>query len=87
MAEIKKINVAPGIFWVEIPKAEVFILCGCPADSVKHLIKNGMIQTIEKKGQTYESGPNVILLSDSTIQSGQFSNREFQFCKCSINRE
>ena len=33
-----------------------------------------MIQTIEKKGQTYESGPNVILLSDSTIQSGQFSN-------------
>ena len=74
MTNIKKINVAPGITWVEIPKAEVYILCGCPADSVKHLIKNGMIQNIEKDGHTFQSGPNVILLSDSAIQGGQFSN-------------
>ena len=49
MTKIKKIKVAPGITWVEIPLAETYILCGTPADSVKHLIKNGMIQNIEKE--------------------------------------
>ena len=74
MGKIKKIKIAPGISWVEVPEADVHILCGCPADSVKHLIKNGMIKTIEKDGATFESGPNVILLSDTSIQNGQFSN-------------
>ena len=74
MTKVKRIVVAPGISWVEIPEAEIFILCGCPADSIKHLIKNGMIQNIEKDGHSFQSGPNVILLSDAAIQGGQFSN-------------
>ncbi len=74
MSLIKKIRVAPGISWIEIPEASVFILCGCPADAVKHLIKNGLIKTVEKDGATFESGPNAILLSDSSLQNGQFSN-------------
>ncbi|MEE2742369.1 MAG: cyclic nucleotide-binding domain-containing protein [Bdellovibrionota bacterium] len=74
MGKIKKIKIAPGISWIEVPEADIHILCGCPADSVKHLIKNGMIKTIEKDGATFESGPNVILLSDTSIQNGQFSN-------------
>ena len=48
MSLIKKIRITPGISWIEIPDAEVFILCGCPADTVKHLIKNGIIKTVEK---------------------------------------
>ena len=33
-----------------------------------------MIQNIEKNGHSFQSGPNVLLLSDSSIQGGQFSN-------------
>ena len=39
MRSMKKEKVANGIFWVEIPEADLRILCGCPADSVKHLIE------------------------------------------------
>jgi hemerythrin len=74
MSKIRKIHVATGIYWVEIPEAEVFILCGCPADSVKHLMKKGFIAEKEEQGVTFETGPNVILLSDIQIQNGSFSN-------------
>ena len=59
---------------MEIPDADVYIQCGCPADSVKHLMKQRLISTVEKDGVTFESGPNVILLSDVMLQGGEFSN-------------
>ncbi len=72
--KIRKIIVTKGIYWVEVPDAGLSILCGCPADSVKHLMQRGLIVTIEKDGVSFETGPNAILLSDIMIQSGFFSN-------------
>ena len=69
-----KIRVTNGVYWVEIPEADLFILCGCPADSVKHLMKLGLIVEREKNGVLAQTGPNAILLSDTTIQQGSFSN-------------
>jgi hemerythrin len=74
MGLIKKIEVSTGIYWVEVPEIELYILCGCPSDSVKHLMKRGLIQTMEKHGVVCESGPNAILLSDIMIQMGEFAN-------------
>jgi hemerythrin len=74
MGKISKIKVAEGIFYVSIPDADVNILCGCPADSVKHLMKRGLIQNVEVEGVGFETGPNAILLSDELIQNGRFSN-------------
>jgi hemerythrin len=71
---IHKIDVARGIQWIDIPAADLRILCGCPADAVKHLIKRGLIQQRQLKGVTCETGPNAILLSDLPIQNGEFSN-------------
>ncbi|QWR77232.1 bacteriohemerythrin [Candidatus Magnetomonas plexicatena] len=72
--KITKIEVAKGIQWVEIPEANLRVLCGCPADSVKHLIKRGLILPQEVKGVACETGPNAILLSDLSLQNGEFSN-------------
>ncbi len=74
MKLIRKIRVATGVYWVEIPEAELYVLCGCPDDSIKHLIKTGLIKTIEEEGLAYETGPNAILLSEVSVQNGQFSN-------------
>ncbi|MBF0587755.1 MAG: MBL fold metallo-hydrolase [Magnetococcales bacterium] len=74
MAHIRKIKVANGIFWVEIQEIDFRLLCGCPADSVKHLLKRGLIMPVEQDGVTYESGPNAILLSDVLIQNGDLCN-------------
>ncbi len=74
MHKIKKINVSTGIYWVEVEEIGLYILCGSPADTAKHLSRRGFIQTITTENITYESGPNVILLSDMMIQSGEFSN-------------
>lgn len=71
---INKINVTQGIQWVEIPEAGLRILCGCPADAVKHLIKRGLILPHEVKGVACETGPNAILLSDLSLQNGEFAN-------------
>jgi hemerythrin len=71
---IHKIDVARGIHWVEVPEAGLRVLCGCPADAVKHLIKRGLILPQEIKGVSCESGPNAILLSDLSLQNGEFSN-------------
>ena len=71
---MKKTKVAPGIFWVEIPEADLRIVCGCPADTVKHLAKQGMIVSTSRGGFTFETGPNAILLSDTPIQKGSFAN-------------
>lgn len=71
---ILKVDVAAGIHWIEIPAAGLRILCGCPPDAVKHLIKRGLILKQEIKGVTCETGPNTILLSDLPIQNGEFAN-------------
>ncbi|MEO1653024.1 MAG: MBL fold metallo-hydrolase [Bacteroidota bacterium] len=72
--KIEIIKVNTGIYWVKIPDANLKILCGCPADTVKHLKKRGLIDTIEKDGVKFESGPNAILLSDILLQNGALSN-------------
>jgi hemerythrin len=71
---MEKQRVTSGVYWVEIPEADLFVLCGCPADSVKHLMKAGLIVEREKRGVMAQTGPNAILLSDTTIQKGSFSN-------------
>lgn len=72
--KIDIIKVNTGIYWVSIPEAHLRILCGCPADTVKHLRKRGLIDDAEKDGVTYETGPNAILLSDRLVQNGFLSN-------------
>ncbi len=74
MAVLRKIEVSSGIFWIEAPEFDIRILCGCPADSVKHLMKRGLIAATESGGIHYETGPNAILLSDVMIQNGVFAN-------------
>ena len=71
---IHKIVVTRGVEWVEVPEVGLRVLCGCPADSVKHLIKRGLIWPQEIKGVACETGPNAILLSDIPLQNGEFSN-------------
>ncbi|WP_027389818.1 bacteriohemerythrin [Chrysiogenes arsenatis] len=71
---INKINVTRGVQWVEFPELDLRILCGCPADAVKHLIKRGLILSHEVQGVRCETGPNAILVSDLPIQNGEFAN-------------
>ena len=74
MKLISKNLVAPGLYWIAVPEAEVYIQCGCVEDSVKHLIRRGIITSLEKDNITWETGPNAILLSDLMLQGGHFSN-------------
>jgi len=74
MTKIGKIQVSKGVYWVEIPDENIYVLCGCPADSVKHMKKRGLIVIREEKGVSFETGPNVILLSDVMLQNGGFAN-------------
>ena len=71
---MEKIKVTRGVYWIGIPEANLYVLCGCPANSVKHLMKRGLIVAKEKNGVTFETGPNAILLSELAIQNGSFSN-------------
>ena len=71
---MEKIKVTNGVYWVGIPEVGLYVLCGSPADSVKHLIKRGLISTVECEGKTFETGPNAILLSDVAVQNGEFAN-------------
>ena len=72
--KLRAIEVTAGVWWVEIPAAQLRILCGCPADTVKHLMKRGLVAPRELNGVSFESGPNVILLSDALVQNGDISN-------------
>jgi hemerythrin len=71
---IEKVKVTAGVYWIGVHRAKVFVLCGCPADSVKHLAKMGLVKIMEKDGVSFETGPNAILLSDILVQQGHFSN-------------
>ncbi|MFH2010046.1 MAG: cyclic nucleotide-binding protein, partial [bacterium] len=71
---LEKIDVATGVSWVGIPEADLYLLCGCPADAVKHLMRRGLILTKHRDGVSFETGPNAILLSDLPVQHGSFAN-------------
>ena len=90
MSKIYKTQITAGVFWLEVPEAELYVLCGCPADSVKHLMKAGKINNFDRSvgslepgsgtfqhphgSVTSETGPNAILLSDLSVQNGDFAN-------------
>jgi hemerythrin len=75
MAAIRKVTISTGMYWVEVRAADVRILCGCPEDAVKHLLRTGLIVPVEVKGVACETGPNAILLSDLAIQNGRVCSR------------
>jgi hemerythrin len=72
--KLKLVKVTTGVYWIEVAEIDVRILCAAPADSIKHLIKKGLVYWTSTNGVNYESGPNMILLSDIMMQHGQFSN-------------
>ncbi len=74
MNKIQKIQVTKGVYFLTFADNDLRILCGCPADCVKHLMKRGLIVPVERDGVTFETGPNAILLSDIMLQNGVMSN-------------
>jgi len=74
MSLIHKVKVSKGIYWIEIEEVNLKILCAAPADSVKYLMKMGLIVETEREGVKFETGPNAILLSDVLVQNGDICN-------------
>ncbi|MBF0214941.1 MAG: response regulator, partial [Magnetococcales bacterium] len=74
MGNLLTIQVGPGVFWLQIPEAGLYILCGCPSEVVKLLMLKGLNAPAIKNGINFETGPNVILLSDLLVQNGGFAN-------------
>jgi hemerythrin len=74
MLRMDATKVTNGVWFVRIPEAGLQVLCGCPPDVVKHLMRRGAIAETSLKGTVFETGPNAILLSDVAIQSGTFCN-------------
>jgi len=74
MKNLHTVKIISGVYWVQVPEADLYILCGCPADIVKHLMRKGFNSTAKKGDISFETGPNAILLSDMLIQNGDFSN-------------
>jgi len=74
MPRIIKQHIVAGVTWIEIEEANLYLCCGCPADTIKHLKKANIIQSLEDDGWEFENGPNAILLSDMMIQNSKLSN-------------
>ena len=74
MSLIIKKHITAGVTWIAIEEAGLYICCGCPADTVKHLKKAGVINSVKQEEQVFENGPNAILLSDTFVQNGQIAN-------------
>lgn len=74
MGNLLTLKVAPGVFWLQIPEVDLRILCGCPGEVVKLLMNKGFNSPAIKDGVNFETGPNVILLSDVMVQNGGFAN-------------
>ena len=72
--KIQRHEIAKGIFWIEVPSIDLGILCGTPADAIKHLKKTGRVRSTSKNGVDFQTGPDAILLSDLPIQGGEFAN-------------
>ena len=71
---MKKTKVMEGVYYLEAPEVGLNLLCGCPENVIKVLIKKGLVKTVEKDGFSYETGPNAILLSELPLQGGRFCN-------------
>ncbi len=71
---MKKKFVAPGISVIEVPEAGLSVLCGSPENTIKLLIKEGVVHDVVTESGKYETGPNAVLLSDLPVQNGVFSN-------------
>ncbi|HPE89436.1 MAG TPA: hemerythrin domain-containing protein [Spirochaetia bacterium] len=69
-----KVDICDGVSVVGIPEAGLSVLCGCPENVVKFMIRGGAIRSESDGGRSYETGPNAILLSELPIQNGRFSN-------------
>ncbi|MBI3374893.1 MAG: response regulator [Betaproteobacteria bacterium] len=74
MHNLRVTRVTTGVYWVQVPEAGLYILCGSPPDVVKHLMLKGYIAEERRDGVDCETGPNVILLSDVLVQNGSFAN-------------
>ena len=85
LARLKKniwlTEICSGVYWLEIPEAELSILCGCPPEIVKHMMLRGYIRktVMLEKGDEggerfFESGANAILLSELNTQKGLPAN-------------
>jgi hemerythrin len=74
MHNLRTTRVTNGVYWVQVPEAGLYILCGSPADVVKHLMLRGYIAQETRDGVECETGPNAILLSDVMMQNGGFAN-------------
>jgi hemerythrin len=74
MHNLRTTRVTTGVYWVQVPEAGLYILCGSPADVVKHLMLRGYIAQETRGGVECETGPNAILLSDVMMQNGGFAN-------------
>jgi hemerythrin len=69
-----KTRIMDGVYYLEAPEARLSLLCGCPENAVKFLIKDGLVRAVEKEGYSFETGPNAILLSELPVQGGRFCN-------------
>ncbi|MBF0462418.1 MAG: response regulator [Magnetococcales bacterium] len=74
MHNLLVIEVTSGVYWLQVPEAGLYILCGCPGEAVKHLMRKGLVSSAQRHGVTFETGPNAILLSDRLVQNGGFAN-------------
>ncbi len=71
---MRKFQVTYGVYLLDCSEVGLRILCGCPMDTIKLLMRAGLIQRIEDDNWLWESGANAILLSDVSVQNGAFCN-------------
>lgn len=71
---MRKFQITNGVYFLDCHEVGLRILCGCPMDSIKLLMRAGFIQRIEDENWLWETGANAILLSDISVQNGSFSN-------------
>jgi len=57
-----------------VPEANLYVLCGCPAEVVKHMMRRGFVVPERRGGVPCETGPNAILLSEAPVQNGSLAN-------------
>ena len=63
---MRVVAVSSGISWVEVPEADLRVLCGCPADSVKHLMLG------ERSGKRFRLGDRLrVKLVRADLESGR----------------
>ncbi len=69
-----KTTIIEGVSVVDVPEVGLSVLCGCPENIVKYLVKAAVIRQAERDGSRYETGPNAILLGEVPVQNGRFRN-------------